>query len=109
MYDKQTAWLRVGEDLLEAFAVTAGVAQGCPMSGSLWALLFSPFLEHMASVLDMPWRQESWKPELPIVQRKGDVEGCADDVGMVLRDLSLLPQIGPIFKAMQMLACLELN
>eukprot|EP00959_Pyramimonas_sp_CCMP1952_P005747 120385-Pyramimonas_sp.AAC.1 len=75
MCDKQVAWLRAGEDLMKAFAVTAGVGQGCPMSGSLWALLFSPFLEHLSLVLDMPWRWESWRPARPVVQRKGDVQG----------------------------------
>jgi len=109
MYDKQLAWLRVGDEMMEAFTVTAGVGQGCPMSGSLWALLFSPFLEHLSFVLDLPWRWESWKPVLPIVKRKGDVEGCADDVGVVIRDLSMLALIGPVFSAMQVHACLELN
>eukprot|EP00959_Pyramimonas_sp_CCMP1952_P365707 7658842-Pyramimonas_sp.AAC.1 len=53
----------------------------------------------------MPRRWESWRPVRPIVQRKSDVQ----DVGLVIRDLATLAEVGPVFTAMQSMACPELN
>eukprot|EP00959_Pyramimonas_sp_CCMP1952_P320916 6716150-Pyramimonas_sp.AAC.1 len=35
---------RVGEQLEALFPITSGVPQGCPLSGSLWALAFDPWI-----------------------------------------------------------------
>ena len=55
------------------FKILSGILQGCGMSGSLFALVFDPFLVALHSSLD--------------VLDKGTTRGCADDVGIALRKL----------------------
>ena len=56
------------------FLVLAGVLQGCGMSGSLFALCFDPILRMLEASVDL--------------KKKGLSRGCADDVGVVVRQLS---------------------
>eukprot|EP00959_Pyramimonas_sp_CCMP1952_P417332 8743729-Pyramimonas_sp.AAC.1 len=47
LYHDMQSWTWCGDSLQFLFHVSAGVAQGCPLPGSLWALTFDPFLHHL--------------------------------------------------------------
>ncbi|CAK0900091.1 unnamed protein product, partial [Prorocentrum cordatum] len=64
-----SAWF--GDEFRYLFQVSAGVAQGCPLSGTLWALCFDAFLFHIAEGIDAS--------EPPCDHL--DAGACADDVG----------------------------
>eukprot|EP00959_Pyramimonas_sp_CCMP1952_P047465 990547-Pyramimonas_sp.AAC.1 len=70
--------------------VTAGIAQGCPLSGSLWAVAMNPFVAHMEEIL------AKWESSV--------VGVCADDVGTVVQDRRLLLRYRRVFAAAQTLA-----
>eukprot|EP00959_Pyramimonas_sp_CCMP1952_P176827 3695929-Pyramimonas_sp.AAC.1 len=50
--------------------VSSGVAQGCPLSGTIWALSMDPFARHIQSQLTSPEalalcpNPERWCPRL---------------------------------------------
>ncbi|CAK0797624.1 unnamed protein product [Prorocentrum cordatum] len=71
-----SAWF--GDEFRYLFQVSAGVAQGRPLSGTLWALCFDAFLFHIAEGIDAS--------EPPCDHL--DAGACADDVGVVLPCLS---------------------
>eukprot|EP00973_Karenia_brevis_P023818 3285794-Karenia_brevis.AAC.1 len=56
--------------------VTSGVSQGCPLSGSLWAIAFHPILEIFQRKIEEPGL--------------GVVRACADDVGCALLSMQSL-------------------
>eukprot|EP00959_Pyramimonas_sp_CCMP1952_P378155 7921582-Pyramimonas_sp.AAC.1 len=71
------AHVPVGSEIIPMFTITAGVPQGCPLSGSLWALGFDPFLRHLVA---------------PFPSKEAATLGaCADDVGVVLNQIRFLP------------------
>eukprot|EP00959_Pyramimonas_sp_CCMP1952_P282217 5898707-Pyramimonas_sp.AAC.1 len=48
LHHDMQSWTWCGDSLQFIFHA-AGVAQGCPLSGSLWALTFDPFLHHLCT------------------------------------------------------------
>ena len=75
--------------------VTSGIKQGCPMSGSLWCLVFDPIVRLMDRVLSA----------------LGDELGVfADDVGLGCGDCVLsLVRVAPVLDIMRVVARLCLN
>ena len=63
--------------------IKSGVLQGCPLSGSLFAIAIDPFLRLIDAALDHG--------------RSGIVRACADDIGAVVSSSSYLQLIKPIF------------
>ena len=65
-------------DHIKLYEAKSGVLQGCPLSGTLFALVLDPFL----ALLDT------------VVQREGGLlRAAADDIAMILRCLSVLREI----------------
>eukprot|EP00959_Pyramimonas_sp_CCMP1952_P460342 9479693-Pyramimonas_sp.AAC.1 len=65
--------------------VLAGVAQGCLLSGSLWAVAMNPFVLHMESIIS--------------VFTSSALGVCADDVGVVVQDCRILSRLWRVFRA----------
>ena len=76
-----------GGSLTMLFFIMAGVLQGCPLSGFLFALALDPFLTWMVIVVEIP--------------DLGRIRVCADDVGSSLRKLSVLLALRPVFAAIR--------
>ena len=74
--------------------ITSGIKQGCPMSGSLWCIVFDPIIRALVE----------------LVKEVGSLSAFADDIGVSVGDiisalLVLVPILGPVEAA----ACLKLN
>ena len=76
MYRLVSAFMVCGGRFRFLFWILAGVLQGCPLSGMLFAIVMDPFLVKLDA--------ELCRPQL------GTVRACADDVGAALRHLSSL-------------------
>eukprot|EP00959_Pyramimonas_sp_CCMP1952_P437106 9151826-Pyramimonas_sp.AAC.1 len=87
--------LSVGSEVVPMFDITSGVPQGCPLSGSLWALGFDPLLRHL--VRPFPSKEDA------------SLGACADDVGVVLNDIMLMPRLSNTFQHAKKLAGLLLQ
>eukprot|EP00973_Karenia_brevis_P076627 10644431-Karenia_brevis.AAC.1 len=75
--------------------VSSGVSQGCPLSGSPWAIAFHPILEIFQRKIEEPGL--------------GVVRACADDVGCALQSLLSLIVIASIFRLAKMICSLQLK
>ena len=86
---------KIGQAAMFLFLVRCGVLQGCPLSGTLFALSAEPFLRHL-------------KYE---VQEKegGMVRACADDVGIAITALKSLLGAQQVFERAESLAGLTLK
>lgn len=65
------------------FPIERGVAQGCPLSGMLFCVAIDPFLR--AGVV-------------ALAKHRGVLRACADDMGAILRRLSHLRALHPVFE-----------
>ena len=95
MYAVNLAYGAVGASLRFLFAVWAGVLQGCPWSGFLFAISLDPFLWWISSVLH--------------ASDCGVVRACADDIGGSFKRLSALLLVSPVFDAARLAATLRLK
>ena len=77
------------------FWILSGVLQGCPLSGSLFALTFDSILRALAKRLAS--------------RCLGEPLACADDVGTSLKSLLGLPSIAKLFKVVSLISGLSLN
>jgi hypothetical protein len=77
------------------FWILRGVLQGCPLAGSFFALAIDPFLVKFSSSIDD--------------NGKGKVRGCADDIGIALRDIRDLALVKHIFDEAKLHAGLALK
>ena len=95
MYAVNLTYGVVGASSRFLFAVWAGVLQGCPWSGFLFAVSLDPFLRWVSSVLE--------------ANNCGVVRACADDIGGSFRRLSALLLVFPVFEAARLAATLCLK
>eukprot|EP00959_Pyramimonas_sp_CCMP1952_P440303 9218308-Pyramimonas_sp.AAC.1 len=72
-----------------------GVAQGCPLSETIWALVFDPFIRGISLELHQ--------------LRRGFTSACADDLGAILRGLRDLQRLLPHLLAAENVAGLQLQ
>ena len=65
----------------------SGIAQGCPLSGSMFAILMDPILCMLCDKFDC--------------FEKGPTRVCADDICSVFASMSLLPDVAKCFQLIQ--------
>eukprot|EP00959_Pyramimonas_sp_CCMP1952_P349891 7330890-Pyramimonas_sp.AAC.1 len=73
----------------------SGVAQGCPLSGTIWAVVFGPIIIAISR-------------ELNATQR-GPISACADDLGIILARLADISALASQMFAAETLAGLQLQ
>eukprot|EP00972_Heterocapsa_arctica_P000666 96708-Heterocapsa_arctica.AAC.1 len=74
----------------------AGIRQGCPASGTLWAIAFDPILRSLIAALD--------------TNQLATVGGFADDLGIAVDDpMTALPLTVSFFQVVKLAAGLQLN
>jgi len=77
------------------FPILSGIIQGCPLAGSLFALLLDPFLAAMRQALGH--------------DSNGIVRACADDIATALPSINTLKRLYPIFLQAERFASLCLQ
>ena len=92
LYHLHSVALRLGGRVFEGFAIFAGIKQGCPCSGSLFALALDPFLRYLCM-------------RIPI---QLSLRAFADDLGCMLEDLvANLRLLTSAFGLLALAACLK--
>ena len=94
LYIGSSAQLAAGGLRGVLISITSGIKQGCPMSGSLWCLIFDPIIRALVE----------------LVGEDGSLSAFADDIGISVGDIIrilfiLVPLLGSIGAA----TCLKLN
>ena len=94
LYIDSSARLAAGGLRGVTIGITSGIEQGCPMSGSLWCIVFDPIIRALVE----------------LVKEVGSLSAFAGDIGVSVGDiisalLILVPILGPIEAA----TCLKLN
>ena len=84
-----------GSQMMFFTFMLSGVIQGCPLSGTLFAIAMDPVLTIMNKKIEQ--------------RDLGHVRACADDIGIVLRSLSSLSVSHPIFSATKLASGLDLK
>jgi hypothetical protein len=99
MYDSNTCDMVIRGSVTPGFKVLCGVRQGCPLSGSLFALAFHPILVSLSDAL------------LKAAMHVGhDIFGYADDLALVLYELwALLPALNSALACIASAAGLHIN
>jgi len=95
LYTRNEAYWECGGVQHWLFTVVAGVLQGCPLSGSLFVIAIDPLLFLFSRFIVDPF--------------KGRVAACADDIGVVLQELSYLPILQRLFGQFKEVAGLSLK
>jgi hypothetical protein len=99
MYENNTCDLVIRGTVSDGFSVLCGVRQGCPLSGSLFALAFHPILVGISEAL--------YKAAMHVGH---DIFGYADDLALVLYDLwRLLPALDQVLSLVASGAGLHIN
>ena len=75
LYYAPNSYVKVDGLRFAMFALESGVAQGCPASGSAWAIAMDLLLRHLCTFVE----DADGLPD----PEKGYVGGCADDVGLL--------------------------
>ena len=94
-YHLCVSFLMNGNQLMFFTFMLSGVIQGCPLSGSLFAIALDPVLSLMNKKIEQ--------------RDLGHVRACADDIGIVLRSLSSLTVLFPIFNSTVLASGLDLK
>eukprot|EP00959_Pyramimonas_sp_CCMP1952_P062508 1307089-Pyramimonas_sp.AAC.1 len=81
------------------FYLQSGVMQGCPLSGSVWAIAMDKLLRRLVGEVSPS----------SLGDCRGAVGGCADDAGLVQPRLADLPRAFPVFNEAERLAHLRLQ
>jgi endonuclease/exonuclease/phosphatase family metal-dependent hydrolase len=99
MYNSNSCDLVVRGQVVPGFRVLCGVRQGCPLSGSLFALTFHPILVSLSDAL--------FKASMHVGH---DIFGYADDLALVLYDIwKLLPALDRALQVVAAAAGLHIN
>ena len=96
------------------YFITAGVIQGCPLSGSIFALSIDSLIGCLSSQLleapaHFPARPRDFAQQYVIPGSPSRVWACADDIGMVLCDRSVLVRCFETFECFRALSSLILK
>ena len=95
LYEDCTIELLYGAGSHQTFRALAGIKQGCPLSGTLFALALDPFVRLLC---------------LTIPKHLGMITAFADDIAIVALDLlEALKALAPVFATLQAASCLEVN
>jgi hypothetical protein len=95
LYEECLIELLYGAEAHEPFRALAGIKQGCPLSGTLFALALDPFIRMLCLTIPMPLNM---------------VSAFADDIAIVAKELLLaLRALAPVFAVLQAASCLEVN
>ena len=94
LYHDHQVQIRLGGNLYKGFMVNSGIKQGCPASGSLFALLMDPFLRYLLC---------------KIPRAKGIFLAFADDLAAVLFAIQTLKDVLLCFKILRLAANLRLH
>ena len=95
LYHMNSTYVRCNGALRYMCSISAGVLQGCPLSGSLFAIAIDPILARMARVLERG--------------KRGILRACADDIGAALASSRVLPQLHQVFELGRLSAGLTVN
>ncbi|CAK0821636.1 unnamed protein product, partial [Prorocentrum cordatum] len=95
LYQGVICYSEFGGMILFMFPILAGIIQGCPGSGTLFAVSMEPFVADFESTIER--------------KHRGIVRLCADDIGTALIKLQYLMQLFRIFGLAAQLAALHLN
>jgi len=88
-------FIALGGQLHMLLLVAAGVLQGCPLSGTLFAVCVDPFLRQIDMEIVAP--------------KHAEVRACADDIGASLTSIGILKILFPVFRLAQAIAGLTLK
>ena len=95
LYVGVRAVVRFRGSIIDFGFIDNGVNQGCPASAFLFALAINPVLEQLALLIESP--------------NYGKLGACADDIGFVVRDLSVLDPIHDLFRRLRTITGLVLG
>ena len=95
MYSQVFAYGRKNGVCAKMFPILSGIIQGCPLAGSLFALLLDPYLAAMRLALGH--------------DLNGIVRACADDIATALPSINTLKRLYPIFMQAERFASLCLQ
>ena len=94
LYIGSSAQLAAGGLRGVLISITSGIKQGCPMSGSLWCLIFDPIIRALVE----------------LVGEDGSLSAFADDIGVSVGDIiRILFIIVPLLGSIGAATCLKLN
>jgi hypothetical protein len=95
LYQKCRAYILFGGDAEQFIDMQAGIKQGCPASGSIFALALDPFLRKLLTA---------------IPRQLGTLAAFADDIAAVVPEiLAFLTTIAPMFSLFAQASGLRLN
>ena len=95
LYDNNWAQVSFGNSEVVEFQMLQGIRQGCPLSGTLWAILFDPVIRLLSKQVEYKCSRLS---------------AYADDLALVLHSLrTCLPRLEAALAAMSSSTRLELN
>jgi exonuclease III len=95
LYEDCMVELLYGAASHRPFRALAGIKQGCPLSGTLFALALDPFIRLLC---------------LTIPKQLGMITAFADDIAIVAMHLfKALTALAPVFATLQAASCLEVN
>jgi hypothetical protein len=95
LYAECSIELLYGAESHDHFHAMAGIKQGCPLSGTLFALALDPFIRKLC---------------LTIPKHLGMVTAFADDIAIVALNLFMtLRALAPVFALFQAASCLKVN
>ena len=94
LYIDSSAQLAAGGLRGVTISISSGIEQGCPMSGSLWCIVFDPTVRALVE----------------LIKEVGSLSAFADDIGVFVGDIiSALLIIVPILGPIEAATCLKLN
>ena len=95
LYHDGEAYVNTAGTLYFLFSITSGVLQGCPSSGSRFAICADPLLRELCSRVEL--------------KNRGLTRACADDIGQALRSMKTLKYVAPVVTAAKIVAGLAPN
>jgi len=99
LYHNSRAFVRVPSGFEFAFYFLSGILQGCPLSGSLFAISIEPLIRALRKTLHSKFPDG----------RNGLARACADDIAIAIPSITKLLDIFPLFERIAKAAGLVLQ